>query len=324
MILRRARGLLTLGFTLVQLVTYGILAVSVYTYVTGAFDFDAVEDSGYAPTAEAGFATLRTALILAFVCLLVLAPLSSWLLAGLAMRPIAATLAAQRRFVDDASHELRTPLTAIQGQLELALLRPRSAAEYREACVRALDATQALAATAEDLIVAAEGPSASVAGGDADVVDVVHRAGGLMADPSRFHVEVRDRPRVAAPAAAVQRVLVNVMVNASRYSAADTPVIVRVERRRRRAVVEIADRGNGMTREQARRAFDRFWQADPSRGAQGSGLGLSIVRDILTSLHGDVSLRSRPGIGTTVRVRLPLSRSSHTAAPTVETTDHPF
>lgn len=320
MILRRARWRLTLGFTAVQLLTYAVFAFSVYAFVTARFDFDGIEDGGSASTAEAGFATLRTALLLAFAGLLVVATLSSWVLAGIAMRPVAAALVAQRRFVDDASHELRTPLSAIQGQLELALLRPRGVAEYRVACEKALLATHALSAMADDLLIASEDARDRADVSFVAIGDAVESARGLLPRPERVRIDVTGQPRVEASAAALQRVLLNILVNACRYSSEESTVAVRVFARGRWAVVEVEDRGIGMTRAQARHAFDRFWQADPSRAGEGSGLGLSIVREIVSSSRGDISIRSQPGVGTTVRVRLPLPRSSHDPTRSVEAT----
>lgn len=315
MIEKRARLRLTVGFAAVQLSTYAIFALAVYAYVTATFDFDGIADGGSSETAEAGFATLRSALILAFAGLAVVAPLSSWVLAGLAMRPVTATLAAQRRFVDDAAHELRTPLTAVQGQLELALLRPRSGAQYRESLRRALDAARALGQTTEDLLLASENAQEQPAPAVVSVRDAVDAATALLAEPRRVRIEQRGDPRVQASATALRRVLTNLLVNACKYSAtgdaASDPVIVRIGMTMRWAVVEVADTGIGMTPIETRRAFDRFWQADSSRASDGNGLGLSIVRDIAASLRGDVRIESAPGRGTTVRVRLPLSRSSH-------------
>lgn len=311
MIVRRARLRLTIGFTAAQLLTFAVFAWGVYSFVTTAFDFDGIEDGGSAPTAEAGFATLRTALIVAFGGLTLVAPCTSWLLAGVAMRPVAATLAAQRRFVDDASHELRTPLTAIQGQLELALTRPRSGAEYREACATALEAAHVLGAIADDLILAADDAHDRPVESLVELGEAVRRARGLLSDPGRIIVEQQRQAFVEASATAVDRILLNLLVNAEKYSDAGTAIRVRIMAARRWGEIEIRDAGTGMTREQMRRAFERFWQADPSRAGAGSGLGLTIVRDIVTSLGGRVSLASVPGSGTTATVRLPLSRSSH-------------
>lgn len=316
MILRRARWQLTFGFTGVQLLTYVILAFAVYAYVTTTFDFDGIEDGGSVATAETGFATLRVALILAFVGLTVVAPLSSWVLAGLAMRPVAATFAAQRRFVDDAAHELRTPLTAVQVQLELALRRPRTIAEYQEACRRALDAAHALTQTTNSLLLASENAHERASGDSIALADTLAEARALIPQPDRIRVEVLADPRVDASAPALRQVFINLFVNACRYS--DAVVTVRVSAAGRRGVVEVIDAGIGMTRLEAKRAFDRFWQADQSRTGEGAGLGLSLVRDIVTSLRGDVRIQSTLGSGTTVRVRFPLSRSSHGALRSVE------
>lgn len=321
MIVRRARWRLAIGFTVVQLLTFALFAWGVYGFVITAFDFDGVADGGTTSTAEAGFATLRTALIVALSGLGAVAPITSWLLAGLAMRPVASTLAAQRRFVDDASHELRTPLTAIQGQLELILTRPRTASEYREACATALDAAHSLTAIADDLILAADrghdrAPDASVELGDA-----IHRVRGLLAAPDRVVVTQQRRVVIAGPPSAVDRILLNLLVNAQKYSDAD--VHVRILAARGWGEVVISDAGKGMTRAQVRRAFERFWQADPSRAGEGSGLGLSIVREIVVSLGGRVSLTSTPDVGTDVRVRLPLSRSSHAYLRNVGETEVP-
>ncbi len=320
MILRRARWRMTVGFAAVQLITYAVFAVSVYAFVTASFDFDGIEDGGSVSTAEAGFGTLRMALLLAFAGLLVVAPLSSWILAGLAMKPVAATLAAQRRFVDDASHELRTPLTAVQAQLELALLRPRSVAEYRNACHKALEATHVLGDIAEDLLVASEDPRERSTHSFVALSEAVHRARVLLPRPERVTVTVTGQPRVVASAVAVQRVLMNILVNACRYSSEDTSVLVRVFTKGRWGIIEVVDHGIGMSSVESRHAFDRFWQADPSRASEGAGLGLSIVRDIVSSLRGHISLSSTPGIGTTVRVRLPLSRLSHDPLRSVDAT----
>lgn len=324
MILRRARWRLTLGFTAVQLITYAAFALAVYAYVTTTFDFDGIEDGGSASTAEAGFQTLRVALVLAFVCLVAVAPLTSWVLAGLAMRPVAETFAAQRRFVDDAAHELRTPLTAIQAQLELVLRRPRSVAEYQDASTAALEAAHALGRITDDLLVASEHPSERRTDESADVRAVVDVSRGLLAEPDRVHAEGTDSIQVRGSASALQRVITNLLVNACRYSDPDSAVVVRLGSRARLAgragwaTIEVSDSGIGMNAAQLAHAFDRFWQADPSRAEEGSGLGLSIVRDIVTSLRGDVSIESIPGAGTTVRVRLPLSRSSHDPLRNVE------
>ncbi|MEU3095932.1 sensor histidine kinase [Streptomyces sp. NPDC006967] len=74
------------------------------------------------------------------------------------------------------------------------------------------------------------------------------------------------------------------------------------------AVLGLHDEGPGMSADQAARAFDRFYRADAARGRTGdggAGLGLAIVRSLVTAHHGRVELRTAPGGGATFRVLLP-------------------
>jgi two-component system OmpR family sensor kinase len=90
---------------------------------------------------------------------------------------------------------------------------------------------------------------------------------------------------------------------------------VRVRRDGGDALVEIADRGPGMTSDRAARVFERFFRADPSRArvSGGSGLGLSIVSAIAEAHGGRVEVETAPGDGATFRVRLPASGNGRAA-----------
>ncbi|MET3768635.1 signal transduction histidine kinase [Marisediminicola sp. UYEF4] len=89
-----------------------MFAIGISIFVKGTFDFDAAEHDGEGAVigAEQGFELLRTALLLFYACLLVAIPLSSWLMARAALKPIKASFERQQQFVDGASHEMRTPL----------------------------------------------------------------------------------------------------------------------------------------------------------------------------------------------------------------------
>jgi two-component system OmpR family sensor kinase len=82
-------------------------------------------------------------------------------------------------------------------------------------------------------------------------------------------------------------------------------------------LLEVIDDGPGMAPEDAARAFERFFRADPSRtrSAGGSGLGLSIVAAIVEAHGGTASMTSVPGAGTTVTIRLPVIRGAAPAPP---------
>ena len=129
-------------------------------------------------------------------------------------------------------------------------------------------------------------------------------------DPNRsIAVDADVALMVSGDEARLRQVLANLVTNAVVHTEPGTPVVVRAMREGDDAVVEVADRGVGMTPEVAARAFERFYRADPSRSRHrgGTGLGLSIVEATVAAHGGSVGLDTAPGAGTTVRVALPLS-----------------
>jgi light-regulated signal transduction histidine kinase (bacteriophytochrome) len=93
------------------------------------------------------------------------------------------------------------------------------------------------------------------------------------------------------------------------HTAPDTPVHVKLTESDRLASIEVTDGGPGMTAELAARARDRFARGDDSRSRGGSGLGLAIVAEIVAAHGGRMTLRSAPGEGTTVSLKIPMRDS---------------
>ncbi|AAT89542.1 histidine kinase [Leifsonia xyli subsp. xyli] len=115
----------------------------------------------------------------------------------------------------------------------------------------------------------------------------------------------------------LRQVVTNLMGNALRYTASDSPIEigVQVDHRTERAVLEVRDHGDGIPPQIHEKIFQRFWRADTSRTREtgGSGLGLAIVSSIVAAHNGSVDVVETPGGGATFRVSLPLADS--TAAP---------
>ncbi|MCO1654397.1 sensor histidine kinase [Pseudonocardia humida] len=235
----------------------------------------------------------------------------------------AASEARMRRFVADASHELRTPLFTIRGSTELYRMGGLSApADVDRTMTRIEDESSRLVALVEDLLLlarlderAADGPPV-VDPAPMDLrtlaADALHDLRAL--DPTR---EVRltgpgDGPVAAAPLlgdeARLRQVVSNLVGNVVAHTPPGTPVRVGVGTVGDDAVLEVADRGPGLTAEQAAGAFERFSRVDGSRsrvGGGGAGLGLAIVDSIVAAHGGCVELDTAPGAGATVRVLLP-------------------
>ena len=229
-----------------------------------------------------------------------------------------------RQFSTALAHELRTPLAGLRGQIELAMRTPDITPGLRElfagqieevdrlthlinhvlTLARAesgqirlrrerLEFGQLVAATVEQLEIVAE----------AQDVDLRFEPGGLAVF-------------VDGDAGWLERVVLNLVDNAMKYSNPPGRVVVRVSRDGEVAQLDVQDSGVGLSPEDAAQVFDRFFRADParSRSSDGAGLGLSLVRWVVVEHGGGVSLQSTPGIGSTFTVRLPLSPATATHA----------
>jgi two-component system, OmpR family, sensor kinase len=218
-----------------------------------------------------------------------------------------------RRFVADASHELRTPLAAVAAYAELF---ERGARERPEDLGRVMTGirgeTARMGRLVEDLLLLArldegrpmERQPVELVTLAAEAVETATTVGPGW--PVRLDA---DRPvEVVGDAGGLRQVFDNLLANVRAHTPEGTPTTVRVARQDDEAVVEVADRGPGMTDDQAAHAFERFYRADPSRSRThgGAGLGLSIVAAIITAHGGHVAAANQPGGGTVVTVYLPL------------------
>ena len=216
---------------------------------------------------------------------------------------IEASLARERAFVDDASHELRTPLSILRGELELACDRPGSRAEMRRALESALQEAEQLGRLTEDLLTLARADSGHLAPRlePVDLLDATSRAaeryGEAGTDGGPTIEVVGDGVTVSADPALLDRVLRNLITNASRHAASRVQLAVGAEDGVGRLTV--ADDGGGFPPAFLPVAFDRFTRADADRNRDhgGSGLGLAIVAAVVRSQHGRVEVGNGDPLG---------------------------
>jgi heavy metal sensor kinase len=221
----------------------------------------------------------------------------------------------QQRFLADASHELRTPLTVLRGEIEVALRRERPADEYREVLESSREEIERLARLTENLL--------SLARSDAgeglvtrEAVDLaalcvgVREAMSGMAEQKRMKltVEASEAVFVNGDAGALERVCLNLVENAIRYSPAGENVTLQVVNENGEAVLSVSDTGPGIGAEHLPHLFERFYRVDKARSREqgGAGLGLAIVEALVKAHGGSVSVSGVVGQGTTFTIRLPL------------------
>jgi len=219
------------------------------------------------------------------------------------------------RFTADASHELRTPLTIMRGQLEDALRSGPNTAEQERLLFDLLEETSALQKTAENLLLltrfdAGKNPlqrrpldwSALVAeaGEDAE----------LLAAPRHLKIEteIAAGVRVLGDATLLRRVLLNLIDNAVKYNRADGRVRLTLGLANGLATVTVANTGPGISPERRPALFERFYrpESDRNRDTGGSGLGLSLCREIVTAHEGTIALGLTATDWTEFVVRLPV------------------
>ena len=233
---------------------------------------------------------------------------------GLVAR-LRAALQTQRQFMADASHELRTPVSVIRTAADVTLSREhRDEAEYREALAMAGAQSRRLGTLVEDMLVLARAdagayPLRRVELYLDDVVDQCRRAVDVLAaergitvtSTGAIDVSVRGDEEL------LRRLMVNLLQNAVQHSPKGGAVSIDISPNGSRVYVRVADSGAGIPEADQSRIFDRFVQLDPSRRAEGTGLGLTIAKWIADVHEGSLSLESSGPDGSTFCVVLPVS-----------------
>jgi two-component system, OmpR family, sensor kinase len=216
-----------------------------------------------------------------------------------------------RSFLADASHELRTPLTSIRGYAELLQKEALADEVGRHRALSRIEKEAArMGVLVGDLaILAREGEGPEPARYRVDLAAVVAEAvadAKTIDDSRHIQLSAPGEVPVAGDDARLEQLVHNLLGNAIAHTPPGTPVDVGVGVAGGKAVLEVRDRGPGMSADQASRVFDRFYRGDADRLDGGSGLGLFIVASLARTFGGQVTLDTAVGKGSTFHVELPL------------------
>jgi two-component system, OmpR family, sensor kinase len=217
-----------------------------------------------------------------------------------------------RQFLADASHELRTPLTSIQGFAELFRLGVANEHVDTDVIMRRIEEeSQRMRELVDELLLLARlDERREIEPTDVDLAVLAADAcsDAVAADPDRQITLDAPRPvRVAGVPDHLRQAIANLVSNALTHTPAGTPVEVSGLALAHRGLVIVRDHGPGLGDDALLHAFDRFWQADPSRVGPKSGLGLSIVQAIAESHGGTASVRNHPDGGAEFTIDIPLA-----------------
>lgn len=220
----------------------------------------------------------------------------------------------QNQFAADASHELRTPLSVILSQSEIALRKKRTEEEYRTALSAVMETAQKMSATVRKLLTLnrLQADNGALRLEALDLGAILVESARLLS-PLAEHKRVRlqlmqtaGQLPVQGDRAALLELFTNLLDNAIKYNVPEGKVQISVRKEKDFILCEITDTGIGIPDGDQEKVFDRFYRVDQSRSKEieGSGLGLSICKEIMKLHGGRIEIKSGKGMGTTVSVYL--------------------
>ena len=215
------------------------------------------------------------------------------------------------------AHELRTPLAALRGEIELASRTPGASPARRDGLASQMEEIDRLTRLIDHILTLARAESGQIrlTHGPVNLTDsaasLVEQLEPIAAAKSiDLSCEPSDAVVVQGDASWLERLLLNLVDNALKFTRENGRVVVRVTRERDAARIYVRDTGVGLSPADAQQVFERFFRADPARSPsnEGAGLGLSLVQWIAAQHRGTVTVQSRLGEGSTFTVTLPISR----------------
>ena len=222
----------------------------------------------------------------------------------------------RRAFISNVSHELRTPLSIIRGTVERQLALPDALGQVQRDSLAVIEReSDMLERMITDLFTLTRIDEQGLrlerkAFGLADLAaEAVAGISGLAWSQSRVSVESLappDLPPVFADHVRVRQVLNNLLYNSLRHTPAGGLVVVHAKPVGTMIEVAVSDTGRGIPTGEIDHVFERYYQAErEGRHDDGSGLGLSIVKQLVIAHGGEITVESRAGEGTTFRFTLP-------------------
>lgn len=214
-------------------------------------------------------------------------------------------------FSSDIAHELRTPVSNLMTQTQVALSQARSADAYRDILASNAEELERMARMISDMLLLAKADNGLVVP-DPQTLDLGLEVRALfdfydaVAEEKGLQLMLQGAAQVQADRLMLRRALGNLLSNAVRHASPATVVQVTLSHSAAGVSIAVANHGETLAQEVLERVFDRFFRGDPSRhrNQDGTGLGLTITRSIVTAHGGEITAASSNGL-TTFTITLP-------------------
>lgn len=282
-------------------------------HLAETIDRPAVPQAAESIIAQMEYVKMRALLILTAI-IISIKIVAGYFFANATLRPARMTLSAQKQFVGNVAHELRTPLTILKTNIEIALLddiKDKEMVKMLESNVEELDRINNLInnLVSMNALVYLE----PIEFKKTDFGAVVDGAVEKLTDYANRReltviVHKETSRAVKGNATALEQVVMNLLKNAIAYTPKGGKITVTLEPDYPNFVrLSVKDTGVGIDKKDLFHIFEPFYRADRARTREGggSGLGLTIVHEVVKLHHGKISIQSALGKGTTVIVQIP-------------------
>lgn len=220
-------------------------------------------------------------------------------------------------FSSDIAHELRTPVSNLMTQTQVALSRPRDAANYRNVLESNAEELERMARMIADMLLLAKAEN-GLQLPHRETVELAAETQALfdyyeaVAEDKSLKLMLQGTAEVQADRLMLRRALGNLLSNAIRHARPGSRVHVMLDNAATGASIKVSNLGDTLPPEFLERVFDRFFRVDPSRqrSQEGTGLGLAITRSIINAHGGVIAAISKDGV-TTFEIQLPHAPSNN-------------
>ncbi|WP_287455922.1 HAMP domain-containing sensor histidine kinase [Leptolyngbya sp. UWPOB_LEPTO1] len=219
----------------------------------------------------------------------------------------------QRQFTNAVAHELRSPLSLIYGYLQRSQKQNQTLTDtQKETLAMAITEAERMTLILKDLIDLARIESINIAIDEEVVIlnDFVHDVVNMTEQFESCNIETKlsTTPiRVQTNRDYLMQILDHLISNAIKHSNLDIPIIITLHQESNTAIIQVHDRGSGISPSQQAFVFEPFYRTDPSRARTtgGTGLGLTIAKTLAERMGGNITVESQPGEGSTFTLTLP-------------------